>query len=99
MDGREIGSAPDAEVKIGELMAKVPKATKDNARKQIDSGVDLIKPKAEVIREAGFTPKQVEWFRTSGNRPNTAGAESFILAFWLIGRNYHWMTKNGNMSL
>lgn len=59
----------DAEVKIGELMAKVPKATKDNARKQIDSTVDLIKPKSEVIREAGFTPKQVERFQTLATHP------------------------------
>lgn len=59
----------DAEVRIGELMEKVPKATKDNARKQIDSSVDLIKPKSEVIREAGFTPKQVERFQTIAKYP------------------------------
>lgn len=60
----------DAEVKIGELMAQVPKATKDNARKQIDSGVDLIKPKADVIRDAGFTQKQVERFQTLAAHPD-----------------------------
>ena len=59
----------DAEVRIGELMAKVPKATKDNARKQKDSAVDLIKPKTEVIREAGFTTKQVERFQTMAAHP------------------------------
>lgn len=60
----------DAEVKIGELMAQVPKATKDNARKQIDSSVDLIKPKADVIRDAGFTQKQVERFQTLAAHPD-----------------------------
>lgn len=59
----------DAEMKIGELMAEVPKATKDNARKQKDSGVDLIKPKTEVIKEAGLTPKQVERFQTIAKHP------------------------------
>ena len=59
----------DAEVRIGELMKEVPKATKDNARKQIDSTVDLIKPKAEVIREAGFSQKQVEHFQTMASHP------------------------------
>ena len=51
-------------------MSEVPKATKDNARKQIDSGVDLIKPKSEVIQEAGFTPKQVERFQILAAHPD-----------------------------
>lgn len=61
----------DAEVRIGELMRDVPKATKDNAKKQIDSSVDLFltKPKSEVIREAGFTQKQVERFQTLADNP------------------------------
>lgn len=59
----------DAKVKLGELMAKVPKATKDNARKQNDNGVDLIRPKSDVIREAGFTPKQVERFQQMAAHP------------------------------
>lgn len=59
----------DAKVKLGELMEKVPKATKDNARKQNDSCVDLIRPKSDVIREAGFTPKQVERFQQMAAHP------------------------------
>lgn len=59
----------DAEVRIGELMAKVPKATKDNARKQIDGAVDLITPKSEVIADAGLTQKQVERFQTMAAHP------------------------------
>lgn len=47
-----------AEVRIGELMREVPKATpNNNPFHEKDSGVVLVKPKAEVIREAGFTPK------------------------------------------
>ena len=72
----------DAEVRIGELMRDVPKATTNHKRKdlEIDSGVDflngtddddntkqftppLVKTKADVIRENGFTQKQVERFQ------------------------------------
>lgn len=60
----------DAEVRIGELMAKVPKATpNNNPFHENDSAVDLVKPKSEVIREAGFTPKQVERFQTMAAHP------------------------------
>ena len=51
----------DAEVKIGELMAKVPKAQgKRTDKKPTDTAVG----KYDVIKEAGFTPKQVERFET-----------------------------------
>ena len=60
----------DAEVKIGELMAKVPKATpNNNPYHENDSSVDLVKPKSEVIREAGLTEKQVERFQTLAANP------------------------------
>ena len=64
----------DAEVKIGELMAAVPKATKGTGANQYkraenDSGVDFSKPKTEVYKEAGFTPKQVERFQTIAAHP------------------------------
>lgn len=60
----------DAEVRIGELMAKVPKATpNNNPFHENDSAVDLVKPKSEVIREAGFTTKQVERFQTMAAHP------------------------------
>ena len=52
----------DAEVRIGELMAKVPKASKYNAVKQKDSGVQSFQTKTQVIEQAGFTPKQVQRF-------------------------------------
>lgn len=60
----------DAEVRIGELMAKVPKATpNNNPFHENDTAVDLVKPKADVIREAGFTPKQAERFQTIAKHP------------------------------
>lgn len=59
----------DAEVKIGELMAKVPKNLVGRPSKIIDTAVDNLPTKAEVIRDAGFTPKQVERFQTLAAHP------------------------------
>ena len=50
----------DAEVKIGELMEKVPKNQVGRPSKNNDSGVDNLPTKSEVIRDSGFTPRQVE---------------------------------------
>ncbi len=81
----------DAEVRIGQLMQSVVKASGGNHGNQYtngktDSGVDfgktettapekdkipliLSKPKTSVIREAGFTPKQVERFQQLALHP------------------------------
>lgn len=63
----------DAEVRIGELMAKVPKAKGGqpyHEKSTTDSSVVSRQPtKTEVIREAGFTPKQVERFQTMAAHP------------------------------
>lgn len=63
----------DAEVRIGELMAEVPKAKGGqpyHEKSTTDSSVVSRKPtKTEVIREAGFTPKQVERFQTMAKHP------------------------------
>lgn len=66
----------DAEVRIGELMAKVPKATTNNPSGknqygggQNNSTVKLTKTKDEVIREAGFTPMQISRFQTLAAHP------------------------------
>lgn len=65
----------DAEVKIGELMERVPKATpNNNPFHENDSTVDLVKPKAEVIRESGFTPKQIERFQIIAKHPEAVSA-------------------------
>lgn len=64
----------DAEVRIGELMERVPKATTRSGNQytskwKSDTAVDNPKPKSEVIREAGFTPKQAERFQTIAKHP------------------------------
>ena len=64
----------DAEVRIGELMAKVPKATTVSGNQYTgkwknDTDVDNPKAKADVIRDAGFTPKQVQRFQTLAAHP------------------------------
>lgn len=56
----------DAEVRIGELMAKVPKAqgTRTDLRP-----TDTAVGKYDAIKDAGFTPKQVERFQTLAAHP------------------------------
>lgn len=58
----------DAEVRIGELMATVPKQnTHNRAAVRPDTGVVS---KTQVIEKAGFTPKQVERFQTMAAHPD-----------------------------
>lgn len=55
----------DAEVKLGEMTKNIPKATQGNqytGKMVADSTVADQRPKHEVIRDLGFTPKQVERF-------------------------------------
>lgn len=62
----------DADVRIGELMAKVPKASGGDRRSESfknDSIVEFEKPKSEVIADAGLTQKQVERFQTMAAHP------------------------------
>lgn len=71
-EAQEISEAVlDAEVKIGELMAKVPKGSGGDRRSEDfkkDTAVH-IETKAEVIEKAGFTPKQVQRFETLAAHP------------------------------
>lgn len=62
----------DAEVRIGQLMAKVPTQSKYNAEKRQDNGVQSFdrKTKTEVIEEAGFTSKQVQRFEALAAHPD-----------------------------
>ena len=68
-EAQEIAEAVlDAEVKIGELMAKAP--TQQGKRTDIqphNSGDNKLK--ADIIREAGFTPMQVSRFETLAAHP------------------------------
>lgn len=57
----------DAEVRIGDLLKQIPKATKGNqytGKMIIDSSVANQKPKKQVVKELGFNQKQVERFET-----------------------------------
>lgn len=70
MEAQEISEAVlDAEVRIGELMAKVPTQSKYNALKRQDTDVQSFQTKTEVIEQAGFTPKQVQRFETLAAHP------------------------------
>lgn len=65
----------DAEVRIGELMAKVPKASGGDHGNQYTGGknntaVNFGKSKADVIEESGFTPMQVSRFETLAAHPD-----------------------------
>jgi len=57
----------DAEVRLGELMARIPKQnTHNRAKVRPDSGVVS---KTEIIEQAGFTQKQAERFQTLAAHP------------------------------
>ena len=61
----------DAEVRIGELMAKVPKSGGGRPSKTPDNGVGSFQPtKYAEIEKAGFTPKQVERFQQLAAHPD-----------------------------
>ena len=60
----------DAEVKIGELMSKVPKNNVGRPPEIIDSAVDNLPSKSEVIEQVGFTQKQAERFQTLAKHPD-----------------------------
>lgn len=68
-EAQEISEAVlDAEVRIGELMAQVPKQnTHNRAAIRPDTGVAS---KTDIIRDAGFTPKQVQRFQTLAAHPD-----------------------------
>lgn len=62
----------DAEVRIGELMREVPKASGGDRRSEDfknNTDVTFEKTKAEVIAEAGFTTMQVSRFETLAAHP------------------------------
>lgn len=68
-EAQEISEAVlDAEVRIGQLMAKVPKR-QGFASAIRDSGVANADTKEAVIEQAGFTPKQVQRFETLAAHP------------------------------
>ena len=70
-EGQEIAETVTlAEMRAGELIKAIPKATPNNNKfHEIDSGVELVKPKAETIKELGFTQKQAERMQTLAENP------------------------------
>ena len=66
-EAQEISEAVlDAEIRIGQLMAKVPKAV-NQYKSATDSAV--ASTKTEAIEKAGFTPKQVQRFEALAAHP------------------------------
>lgn len=65
-------SVLDTEVRIDELMQKVPTQSRYNAEKRQDTGVASFhgKTKTEIVEEAGFTTKQVQRFETLAKNPD-----------------------------
>ncbi len=73
-----------AKMRMGELLKEIPKATTNHKKQdlEIDRGFDFltekkieveepeIKPKGEVIKEIGFTQKQVEQLQKMANNPD-----------------------------
>ena len=61
------GALLDAEVRIGELLKQLPKASGGDRKSdkiKSDTAVVFEKPKLEVVQDLGFTPKQKERFET-----------------------------------
>lgn len=70
-EAQEIAEAvTDAEVRIGELLKAIPKATpNNNPYHEFVPNDNLVKPKTEVIQDLGFTPKQTAHFQQMANHP------------------------------
>lgn len=58
-------------MRIGELMAQIPKATNGGANQYgaKSTAVSNKQTKAEIIKQAGFTQKQAERFQTLAAHP------------------------------
>ena len=53
-----------SEVQLGRMLKEIPKATPNNNAFHENAPKDnLVKPKAETVKELGFTPKQVSQFQ------------------------------------
>lgn len=69
-EGQEIGEAVlDAEVRIGELMREVPKASGGAPYHKGTNNTAVMSTKLDAIKEMGFTPMQVSRFETLAAHP------------------------------
>lgn len=60
----------DAEVKLGQIFARLPKSVGGRPQKTVDSGVHSFQTKAEAIQEAGFSVKQAQRFESLADYPD-----------------------------
>lgn len=75
LEAQEIAEVvTDAEVRMGELIKKIPKAAGGDRRSEdfkIHTDVDFGKPKMQVIKEAGIKQHQAETFQMMANHPES----------------------------
>ncbi len=64
-----------AKIELGKRISEIPKATPNNNKfHEIDSRVELVKPKSETIAELGLTQKQAERFQQMAQNPDAVQA-------------------------
>lgn len=77
-EAQELAEAvTDAEVRMGQLLKAIPKATKGSGGnrfqsahdREISTHVDFSKPKTESIKEAGISQRQAEHFQQMASHP------------------------------
>lgn len=62
-------------MELGKRISEIPKATPNNNKfHEIDSSVDLAKPKSEAVAELGLTQKQAEHFQQMAQNPDAVQA-------------------------
>lgn len=70
MEAQEIAEAVlDAEMKIGELTKKIPKATTNHKNLEINNGADFLKPKSETLEEIGIPQHTANRFEMLAKHP------------------------------
>ena len=71
IEAQEIAEAVlDAEMKIGELTRKIPKATpNNNPFHEKDTAVDLVKPKSKILQDSGIRERTASRFEMLAKHP------------------------------
>lgn len=70
IEAQEIAEAVlDAEIKIGELTKKIPKATTNHKNLEINNGADFLKPKSEALEEIGIPQHTANRFEMLAKHP------------------------------
>ena len=59
-----------SEMRMGEMLSEIPKATpNNNPFHEIDSSVELVKPKSQVLAENGISQKSAERYQQMAAHP------------------------------